>query len=276
MGNQNDYLTLEESARMLGRPVSMLKSVISEGKLNAKLSGGRWLISVRDLEIVQQELSPQPEKVAQNSLSDRPEVPQRSSTSQVASGRSSTRTGVDGDQRNARDRRNGAVSEETRKQRRIKELESAIRRMRPALERIIRKRQKMISQGRVPSINKPSKKLLQDWRKLQDELDQLQGKGKWNKPPRKRVPKKTQRRNAPEKTQKTVEKAKDTPAGASVSAEIVVKRKKKVKRKAKPGVQRAMFAQKPERVNTFDPSRKLEIWEKPQGAKRGRYIPPGT
>jgi hypothetical protein len=49
VGNKNDYLTLEDSARMLGRPVSMLKSVMSEGKIGARLAGGRWWISVRDI-----------------------------------------------------------------------------------------------------------------------------------------------------------------------------------------------------------------------------------
>ncbi len=63
VGNKNDYLTLEESARLLGRPVSVLKSALAEGKLGAKLAGGRWLISVRDLEELRQKLPCQKENV---------------------------------------------------------------------------------------------------------------------------------------------------------------------------------------------------------------------
>jgi hypothetical protein len=45
MGNKKDYLTLDESALMLGRPVPFLTNLLSEGKLGAKLAGGRWLIA---------------------------------------------------------------------------------------------------------------------------------------------------------------------------------------------------------------------------------------
>lgn len=77
MGNKNDYLTLEDSARMLGRPVSVLKSVLSEGKVSATLSGGRWMISIRDLEKVRESLPSRPapsqsEKVAHDLLPKRP------------------------------------------------------------------------------------------------------------------------------------------------------------------------------------------------------------
>ena len=66
MGNKNDYLSLEESARLLGRPVSFLKNVLSEGKLSAKLAGGRWLVSVRDLERLRQTLSSEAGRVARD------------------------------------------------------------------------------------------------------------------------------------------------------------------------------------------------------------------
>ncbi len=181
MGNKNDYLTLEESARMIGRPDSFLKALMSEGKLGAKLAGGRWWISVRDLEELRQNLPLEPEKVVHNFLSDPSERPQRNSTSQVASRRSDTRTGANKNEMISVNRRGAAVTAGTKKQRRIRDLEREISRMRPALERIIQKRQKLISQGRVPNTNKPSKELLQKWRRLQDELDRLQGKPRWDR-----------------------------------------------------------------------------------------------
>ncbi len=77
MGNKNDYLTLEDSARMLGRPVSVLKSVLSEGKVSATLSGGRWMISVRDIEKIRESLpskpvASQPEEADSDLLPKRP------------------------------------------------------------------------------------------------------------------------------------------------------------------------------------------------------------
>src|SRR5215208_967379 len=76
MGKKNDYLTLEDSARLLGRPNDFLKTLMSEGKLGAKLAGGRWWISVRDLEELRQNLPSGPEKVVHNVLTDtRPRKP---------------------------------------------------------------------------------------------------------------------------------------------------------------------------------------------------------
>ena len=72
VGNKNDYLTLEESARVLGKPVSSLKTCISEGKVSAKLAGGRWLISVRNLDKLKRSLPPQVEKTVHSFLAGIP------------------------------------------------------------------------------------------------------------------------------------------------------------------------------------------------------------
>jgi hypothetical protein len=88
MGKKNDYLTLEDSARLLGKPIDFLKTLISEGKLGAKLAGGRWWISGRDLEELRQNLPSRPEKVVHSFLTDtrsrkppqKPERLERSST----------------------------------------------------------------------------------------------------------------------------------------------------------------------------------------------------
>jgi hypothetical protein len=72
VGNKNDYLTLEDSARMLGRPNSFLKSLMSEGKLGAKLAGGRWWISVRDHEELRRNLPREQGNVVRTFLSDTP------------------------------------------------------------------------------------------------------------------------------------------------------------------------------------------------------------
>jgi hypothetical protein len=72
VGNKNDYLTLEESALTLGRPVSFLTATISEGKLSAKAAGGRWLISLRDLDKLKRSLPPDPERIVPDFISDIP------------------------------------------------------------------------------------------------------------------------------------------------------------------------------------------------------------
>ena len=41
---QSDYLTIEETARKLGRPTVWVKEQICQGKLDANLSGRQWLI----------------------------------------------------------------------------------------------------------------------------------------------------------------------------------------------------------------------------------------
>src|SRR5215210_5474457 len=62
---------------MLGRPVSVLKSVMSEGKIGARLAGGRWWISVRDIEKIRESLpskpvASQPEEADNDLLPKRP------------------------------------------------------------------------------------------------------------------------------------------------------------------------------------------------------------
>jgi hypothetical protein len=46
---QRRYLTLDESAQVLDKPVSWLRKRIWRGQLSAKWSGGQWLISIADL-----------------------------------------------------------------------------------------------------------------------------------------------------------------------------------------------------------------------------------
>ncbi len=69
MGNKNNYLTLEDSAQLLGKPTSWLKGIISRGEIGAKLSGGRWLIALRDLDKLRANLPLEPETVIHNFLS---------------------------------------------------------------------------------------------------------------------------------------------------------------------------------------------------------------
>jgi|SRR5215203_627235 len=71
MGNRNDYLPLEEASRMLGRPVSLL-DVLGEEEVTAKLTGGRWVISERDIEKLRANLPEEPETVVHNFLADTP------------------------------------------------------------------------------------------------------------------------------------------------------------------------------------------------------------
>jgi hypothetical protein len=72
MGNKNDYFTLEDSARMLGKPNSFLKSLMSEGKLGANLAGGRWWISVKDHEELRRNLPCEQGNVVHTFFSDTP------------------------------------------------------------------------------------------------------------------------------------------------------------------------------------------------------------
>ena len=72
VGSKNDYLTLEQSAQVLGKPTSWLKGRLSRGELGAKLSGGQWLIAARDLDKVRADMPPEPEKVVHDFLTDIP------------------------------------------------------------------------------------------------------------------------------------------------------------------------------------------------------------
>ncbi len=73
MGKSNDYLTLEQSSRILGRPVSFLKTLLSKGEVGAKLAGGQWLIAARDLDELLETLPPESEKVVHDFLTKRPQ-----------------------------------------------------------------------------------------------------------------------------------------------------------------------------------------------------------
>src|SRR3712207_8786008 len=57
----------------LFRSISWIKDILSRGELGAKLSGGRWLIAVRDLDKLRARLTPEPEKVVHNFLTDTPD-----------------------------------------------------------------------------------------------------------------------------------------------------------------------------------------------------------
>jgi hypothetical protein len=77
VGNNNEYITFEESARMLGKPNSYLKSLMSQGKLGAKLAEGRWWISVKDHEklrrnLPHRNLQQEQGNVVHNFFTDRP------------------------------------------------------------------------------------------------------------------------------------------------------------------------------------------------------------
>ncbi len=85
MGNKNDYLTLEEAAQMLGRPVSVLQTVITEEKLSTKLVGGCWKISLRDYEKLCANLPEEPEKVVHNFRSDSPPLKARQAPKTIKS-----------------------------------------------------------------------------------------------------------------------------------------------------------------------------------------------
>ncbi len=72
MGKKNDYLTLEESAQLLRKSTSWIKGIVSRGEIRAKLSGGQWLLALRDLDKLRVNLPPAPEKVSHNFFSDIP------------------------------------------------------------------------------------------------------------------------------------------------------------------------------------------------------------
>ncbi len=87
MGKKNDYLTVEDSAQFLGKPTFWIKEIISRGELGAKLSGGRWLIALRDLDKLRANLvqEPKPEKTRHNFLAGiPPEVPHRPPKTELA------------------------------------------------------------------------------------------------------------------------------------------------------------------------------------------------
>ncbi len=75
-GNDHSYLTLEESSRALGKPVSWIKDVICRGELGGILVGRQWLIAAQGLEKLRLSLPHQPEEAVHNFSSDRPPLKQ--------------------------------------------------------------------------------------------------------------------------------------------------------------------------------------------------------
>ncbi len=68
MGNNSEYMTLEESAGALSKPVSWVKESICRGELGGMLTRSGWLVSASDLDKLRFSLSPEPEKVVHNLL----------------------------------------------------------------------------------------------------------------------------------------------------------------------------------------------------------------
>lgn len=69
---QGRYLTLEEAAKYVGRPVSWVKTCICRGELDGKLEGHKWLVSVESLHKITPTSAPtNPEMVVHNSLTPR-------------------------------------------------------------------------------------------------------------------------------------------------------------------------------------------------------------
>jgi hypothetical protein len=56
--NSSNYLTIEEVARQLGRMPDWVKEQICEGRIDATLSGNRWMVSLETFETLQSNLSP--------------------------------------------------------------------------------------------------------------------------------------------------------------------------------------------------------------------------
>ncbi len=82
------YLTIEETAKKLGRPASWVKDRICDGKLGATLVGRRWLISPQDFDKLLLNNPPprEPSKIVHNLLPDRPaRKPHTSQSDQNAS-----------------------------------------------------------------------------------------------------------------------------------------------------------------------------------------------
>ncbi len=96
------YLTIEDTAKKLGRPVSWVKEQICEGKLGATLAGRRWLISPQDCNELLSNNPParEPEKSVHNFLPDRP-----ARSSRLAQN----------DEKTSRPARKGKASERSRK-----------------------------------------------------------------------------------------------------------------------------------------------------------------
>jgi len=70
---QSRYLTLDEAAKDVGKPVFWVKDHICRGELAGKLEGRKWLVSVESLQkIVPTSSPPKPETVIHDFLTPRP------------------------------------------------------------------------------------------------------------------------------------------------------------------------------------------------------------
>jgi hypothetical protein len=315
MGKQNNYLTLEESGRVLGKPASWIKDIIARGDLGAKLSGGRWLISVRDLDTLRVNLPPEQKNTVHtfltNSTSSKPRsLPKTqpitnvgepfatrsgASVQEVAHKKAPARKQVGNKKARKKPKKAKVKRSERDRLARVGELEKGQRLYRQitAVERKIRveisKCERAKEQGKVCD-SRALQLLVWDFEDLKkryagvrDPLGLLpslvptSSKVTVKKSTRKRkgapAPQ-THRVHEQDSSSKSVQ-TKLQKTQSSDSVQKGSKKKRTPKRKFSNIVSINSTVPKSEVMNTFDPRRTLEVWEKPQVASKGKYQQPG-
>jgi excisionase family DNA binding protein len=172
----SDYLTIEETAKKLGRPASWVTDQICEGKLGATLAGRQWLISRQDFDqlMLNNPPSSEPEKIVHNFLPARsPKQPHGTRNNQKASRPA---------QRNKPSRQSGKSSPPVRERRqkdknwkptltqKIKELDREFHQLSVHLRSATLEYRAAIKSGK--KVNPPSD-LLRQWKTAKAELKRL-------------------------------------------------------------------------------------------------------
>jgi excisionase family DNA binding protein len=171
------YLTIEETARKLGRPASWVKDQICEGKLGATLAGRQWLISPQDFDelLLNYALPREPAKIVHNFLPDRPKSKPHSTLNDQKASRSAQRS-----EASRRSRKSSSPAKERRPKKdkdwkptltqKIKELDREFDQLSSHLRSATLEYRAAIKSGK--KVNPPND-LLRQWKTAKAELKRL-------------------------------------------------------------------------------------------------------
>ena len=177
MGNKNDYLTLEDSARMLGRPLSVVKRVLTNNNISQTYREGHWSIKVRDMEKLRENLPPESEKTVDNPPAEKAANGRMGTATRPTNTRSANK--ISGGKRTTKpapikkDHRNLKSEDRSVILKRIADLDFRIDEMSIDLRQRIDNYQASLGKAGNSKRHKPPTVLLKEWEEAIRKLDRM-------------------------------------------------------------------------------------------------------
>lgn len=178
--SNNDYLMIEEVARKLGRMPSWVKEQICEGKIDATLSGNRWLISPQTFETLQSNSSTTgTSNTVHNFLPEKPPSKRNNASGRQSSQRRKSPELSHQSQRSYKSHESAAPSRKNGPKGRGKHptLTQRIRKLDQKFDRVTTKLKTAISDSKMSTRSGPKSKqadnLLREWKEVKSELQHL-------------------------------------------------------------------------------------------------------